>query len=124
VGNLKQKNIAIVGVSHRAEKYGYKIFRDMLSAGYNVKGISVRGGEVLGHTLFKSLKELGIVPDMVITIVPSQVTENIVDECRELGIKEIWMQPGSESAVAIQKAKNHGITVTANACIMIEKGMW
>ncbi|MBN1823008.1 MAG: CoA-binding protein [Endomicrobiales bacterium] len=121
---MKEKNIAIVGVSHRPEKFGFKIFRDMMEAGYNVRGVSVRGGEVLGKKISKSLKELEIVPDVVITVVPSQVTEKVVDECRELGIKEIWMQPGSESQVAIDKAKKYGMNVIANACIMIEKDMW
>jgi len=124
VENLKQKIIAIAGVSHRPEKYGYKIFRDMLSAGYNVKGISVRGGEILGQQIYKSIRDLNVVPDMVITVVPSQVTEKVVEECKELGVKEIWMQPGSESPAAIEKAKEYGITVTSNACIMIKKGMW
>ena len=124
MGELKQKSIAVVGVSHKPEKYGYKIFKDMIEAGYNVKGISVRGGEVLGQKISKSLKELESVPDMVITVVPAQVTEQIVEECRQLGIKELWMQPGSESQAAIDKANQYGIQVTSNACIMIQKGLW
>jgi predicted CoA-binding protein len=124
VVELTQKNIAVVGVSHRPEKFGYKIFKDMLEAGYNVKGVSVRGGEVLGQKICKNLKELDSVPDMVITVVPAQITEQVVEECRVLGIKELWMQPGSESHAAIEKAKQYGITVTSNACIMIQKGIW
>ncbi len=124
MNDLKQKDIAVVGVSHRPEKYGHKIFRDMLSAGYNVKGVSVRGGEVLGQKIYKHIKEIESVPDMVITVVPAQITEQVVEECRELGIKEIWMQPGSESAAAMEKAREYGISVTANACIMIEKRIW
>lgn len=121
---MKQKHIAVVGVSHRPEKYGFKIFRDMLEAGYTVSGISVRGGEVLGRKISKTLKELAVVPDIVITVVPAEITERIVEECRELGIKEIWMQPGSESAAAMAKAEEYGMNLTANACFMIQKGLW
>jgi predicted CoA-binding protein len=122
--DLKQKSIAVIGVSQQPEKYGYRIFRDMRDAGYNVKGVNVRGGEVLGQKIYKSLKELGNVPDLVITVVPAQVTEKVVEECSELGVREIWMQPGSESEAAIEKAREHGMRVTANACIMLAHGMW
>ena len=122
--DLHKKNIAIVGVSANSEKYGYKIFKDMLEAGYKVKGISIRGGELLGEKIYKSLKELDITPDLAITIVPPKVTAETIDICNELGIKEIWMQPGSESDKAIEKAEKYGIKVHANACIMIRNGNW
>ncbi len=122
--NIKEKQIALVGVSEREEKYGFKIFRDLIKSGFKVEGINPRGVSVLGRKIYKSLKELPNVPDLVITVVPHEVTERLVEECRELGIKELWMQPGSESALAIQKAKEYGISVAHNACFMVEKGIW
>ncbi|MFA5410610.1 MAG: CoA-binding protein [Candidatus Omnitrophota bacterium] len=124
MSDIKEKKIAVVGVSHKEEKVSFKIFRDLLAAGFNVKGVNPSDGEVAGKEIYRSLKELGFVPDLVITIVPVQVTERIVDECRELGIKEIWMQPGSESEAAVKKAKAYGISVTYNACFMVQKGLW
>jgi predicted CoA-binding protein len=121
---LKKKRIAVVGVSANEEKYGFKIFRDMVQSGYTVYGVNPRGGEVLGRNLFASLRDIVPVPDAVITVVPPAVTEAVVRECAELGIREIWMQPGSESDGAIRAAKEHGIKVTHNACIMVESGMW
>ena len=67
---------------------------------------------------------MGSVPDIVITVVPSGVTEKVVEDANELGVKEIWMQPGSESQNAIMKAKEYGIKVTHNACIMINAKIW
>jgi len=122
--NLQDKEIAVVGVSEREEKFGFRIFRDLIKSGYNVQGINPRNGQVLGKKIYKSLKELEKIPDLVITVVPSQVTERIVEECYELGIKEIWMQPGSESKNAIEKARAYGIIVTSNACFMVHSGIW
>lgn len=124
MNNLKNKVIAVVGVSHRPEKYGYKIFKDFIDAGYCVYGVCVRGADILNQKMYKTIKEIGVIPDMVITVVPSSVTEKIVEECRELGIKEIWMQPGSESELAIANAEKYAITVTHSACIMIKNGIW
>jgi hypothetical protein len=120
----KGKKIAVVGVSNNPDKWGYRIFRDLLMAGYQVEGINPSDGEILGKTIYRNLKAVSPIPEMVITIVPHQVTEKVVEECNELGIKEIWMQPGSESELAIEKAKNYGINITAHACFMIKQGLW
>jgi len=124
MSDIKDKNIAVVGVSQREEKFGFRIFRDLLNGGFKVEAVNPRGGEVLGRKVYKSLKELEHVPDLVITVVPAQVTERIVDDCRDIGAKEIWMQPGSESDAAVAKAKSYGIAVTYNACFMLRNKVW
>jgi len=124
VDNYLKKDIAVIGVSNRQEKFGFKIFRDLLKAGFKVKGISPRKEEVLGNKIYRDLSELESVPDLVITVVPSSVTEQVVDLSIKLGVKEIWMQPGSESAQAINKAEAAGIKVTSSACFMVEMGIW
>ncbi len=120
----KDKLVAVVGVSAREDKFGYKMFRDMLAAGYRVEGVNPRGGVIAGRKIFTSLKDIKPVPDLVITVVMPQVTNQIVDECRQLGIKEIWMQPGSESEAAIKKAEDYGINVTHDSCFMVQTGVW
>lgn len=122
--DIKDKVIAVVGVSNKLEKFGYKIFRDLLAGGLKVYGVHILVKEVLGQKIFQSLKEIRVIPDIVITVVPPLATDKIVEECRLLGIKEIWMQPGSESQSAIDKAKSYGITITHHACFMVEKGIW
>ena len=122
--NIKEKEIALIGVSNKEEKFSFKIFRDLLKAGFKVKGINPKITELLGQKIYPNLKSLEKKPDLVITVVPSQVTERIVDECKDLGIKEIWMQPGSESEIAIKKAKDYGIKVIYNACFMVENKIW
>ena len=121
---IKDKSVAVVGVSKREDKFGHKIFQDMLAAGYRVEGVNPQGGEIAGKQIFVSLKDIQPVPDLVISVVSPRVTEKIVDECLELGIREIWMQPGSESEAAIQKARNRGIKVTRDSCFMVQTGIW
>ncbi|MCX5712267.1 MAG: CoA-binding protein [Candidatus Omnitrophica bacterium] len=122
--SYKDKNIAVMGVSSREEKFGHRIFRDLLNSGYKVYGVNPGEGEVLGKKIYRSLKDIPGKIDLVIIVVPAQVTEKAVDTCKELGIKEIWMQPGSESDLAVQSAKKYGIAVTYNSCFMVEEGIW
>jgi len=122
--DIKEKSIVVAGVSGKEEKYGFKIFRDLIKAGFNVCGLNPSDGEVLGRKIFRNLKELKTIPDLVITVVPPVITEKMVEDCKGIGIKEIWMQPGSESEAAIEKAKGYGMTVTSNACFMVQHGIW
>lgn len=122
--NIQNKKIAVIGVSEDHQKYGYKIFESLLKAGFNVVGINNKGGEILGKKLYKNIAELDTTPDLVLTVVPAAVTEKIIDDCKQAGIKEVWMQPGSESESAINKAKELGIKTTSGACFMIQAKIW
>ncbi len=115
--------IAVVGVSDDASKYGHRIFKDLLNAGYPVKGVNPKGGFILGQNVYRSLSELEKRPELVITVVPPGVTEKVVEECNALGVKHVWMQPGSESGAAVEKAAEYGIKTTV-ACFMVVKGVW
>ena len=117
------KQIAVIGVSQDAAKYGHRIFRDLLKAGYPAIGVNPKGGFVLGRLIYKSLEELEPKPDLVITVTHPDVTEEIVEQCNKLGIKNIWMQPGSGSDKASAKALEYGIKATA-ACFMVQEGLW
>ncbi|PIS47684.1 MAG: CoA-binding protein [Elusimicrobia bacterium CG08_land_8_20_14_0_20_51_18] len=121
--NLKEQNIAVIGVSEDASKYGHRIFRDLIKGGYKVEGVNPKGGFVLGKNVFKNLSELPKKPDMVITVVPPEVTERIVEECNRLGIPHLWLQPGSESETALKKAAEYGIKTTT-ACFMVARKIW
>ena len=122
--SLKEKLIAVAGVSNDTAKFGYKIFKSLVENGFDVCGINPKGGSILNRPIYKGLSEIGKVPDIVITAVRPEVTENIVEECKRIGIKEIWMQPGSESLTAIENARKYGMSVTHDSCIMIDSGLW
>ncbi|MCX8202614.1 MAG: CoA-binding protein [Candidatus Micrarchaeota archaeon] len=125
--DYKNKIIAVVGVSSDPTKYGYKIFRDLVANKYRVYGINPKDGVLFENKIYRNLQELiksEIKPDLVMLVVKPEVSEQIVEECKELGVKEIWFQPGSESEDAMRKAEAYGIRYTANACFMARSGIW
>jgi len=122
------RNWAVVGASNSPSKYGYKIFNVMNNNGYRVFGVNPKGGELFGQRLFPNLESLKnevkfneLVVDVV---VPPEVTENIVKECKNLGISRVWLQPGSESKQAIEFCKNNGIGVVFDDCAMVRAINW
>lgn len=68
------KAIALIDASKDETKYGFKIFNDMINAGWNVKGINTRGGEVLDRKIYYELDKLEVTPNIVITVVPPEST--------------------------------------------------
>jgi uncharacterized protein len=120
----KNALIAVVGVSSDPQKYGHKIFRDLLHAGYNVVGINPKKGIVLNQEIFASLKDLPQKPELVLIVVPPPIGVHILKECSELGFTTAWMQPGAESKEAQDYAATHGISLTTATCFMVDQGIW
>jgi len=116
---LSQETWAVIGVSNNKAKYGYKVFNRLREKGYSVFPINPGLESIDGDTCYPSLASLPKKPDAVSIVVPPKITEQIVKECNDLGIKRVWMQPGSESNNAIQDGKEHGITVIHNQCVLI-----
>jgi predicted CoA-binding protein len=120
----KKTPLAVVGVSRDPAKYGHRIFTDLLHAHYTVFGVHPQGGVVAGQKLFPTLADLPVVPELVITVVPPASTEQIVQACIDRDVPAIWMQPGSESDPAIQRAQKAGLQVISQACFMHVHQLW
>ncbi|MCB8818911.1 CoA-binding protein [Desulfosporosinus shakirovi] len=116
---LSQKTWAVIGVSNNTDKYGYKVYKQLRKAGYSVFPINPELQSIDGDPCYPSLAALPKKPDAVSIVVPPKITEQVVNECNDLGITRVWMQPGSESKNAIQDGEEHGITVVHNQCVLI-----
>jgi uncharacterized protein len=119
----KSTRLAIVGVSQQPEKYGYRIFNDLLKHAYSVEGINPKGGNILSKKLYTSLTDLPTRPELVIIVVPPQIGLSVLKECATLGIHDVWMQPGAESSDAVSLAEELGIQLTT-ACFMSGESIW
>ncbi len=117
----KNFTYAIIGASNNSEKYGHRVMKDLLDAGYNVVPINPKEELILGLKTYHKLSDYPKKIDVAVFVVPPTVTEKIVDEVIELGIKNVWMQPGSENDEAIKKCEENKISFIHNACIMINK---
>lgn len=117
----KRNTFAVVGVSKNPKKYGNKVYKELKFAGYTVYPINPNVDYIEGDKCYPSLNELPRKPDVLNIVVPPEITEKILKESVELGIKKVWLQPGSESEKIIEYCKEHNISVLHNMCIMIER---
>ena len=116
----KKNLIAIVGVSSNSEKWGWKIYNSLKGSGCWVYSINPKYMQINGEACYPDLKSLPKKPDVVITVVSPKITEHIVEECKNLKINKVWMQPGSESEKAIIFCKSNNIDVVYNACFVVD----
>ena len=121
-GFLYRENIfAVAGASRNPEKYGHQVYRDLRNAGYRVYCVNPNADEVLGDKCYPSLEVLPVKPDVVDIVVPPKITEQLVKTCKKLGITKVWMQPGSESEIAIKFCEENSIDLVYGVCVMVER---
>lgn len=117
----KSFRYAIVGASNDPHKYGNIVLKDLISAGFNAVPVNPKGEDILGLKTYRNLREIKGKIDVVIFLVPPEITEKILIEVKELGIDKVWMQPGSESDKAIGFCEKNKMEFIFGSCIMLEK---
>jgi hypothetical protein len=119
---LKKSNVfAVVGASRDPRKYGHQVYRDLRTAGYTVYAVNPNADEILGDKCYPSVEALPQIPQVVDLVVPPKVTNQIVKACKKIGIRKVWMQPGSESEIALEFCKENSIEVVYGVCVMVER---
>ena len=117
---LKQRRFAVVGSFRNESKYAYKISQTLKSKGYEVYPVNPRVKEVQGLTCYKNVMDIPVVCDVADIVTPPEITEKVVRECKEKGIKRVWLQPGAESEESIKFCRENNIKVVYGLCVMME----
>ncbi len=115
---MAQKRFALVGATSNTSKNGYRIFKNLSRRGYEVYPVNPGLQELEGVECYHSLADIPVRVDVVDFVVPPQVTEAILKECKRLGLDRIWLQPGSESEAAIAFCHENKLKVVHDICVM------
>lgn len=108
---MAKKRFAVVGATSNPEKNGNRIFKNLKNRGYEVYPVNPRLTELEGTKCYPSLTDIPVKVDVVDFVVPPQVTEETLKECKRLGLDRIWLQPGSESEAAIAYCHENNLKV-------------
>jgi predicted CoA-binding protein len=117
---LAGKRFAVVGASTDGEKYGNKVLRAYLQNGLDVIPVNPKAQEVEGVAAVANLDAIAEAVDGLSIITPPNVTEKFVEQAVQLGIKNIWLQPGAESDRAVEIAEQSGANVIhGGPCLLV-----
>jgi predicted CoA-binding protein len=112
--------IAIVGVSSNPDKYGTRVWHDLRKKGYTVYGVNPRLETLDGEKIYPDIASLPSSVQALNLVVPPKITEQIVEQAIQRGIRHIWMQPGAESEAAIEACRANSINVIHSQCVMVQ----
>jgi len=125
----KYKTVAVVGASRDPSKDSYHVAKYLQGRGFRVIPVNPTTDEILGETCYKSLLEMPVDVQKTIEIVdvfrPSSDTPAIVQQAVKLKERYdkpyvVWMQLGIINEQAAKMARQAGIMVVMNLCMMQE----
>ncbi len=118
------KTIAVVGLSDNPMRPSYGVSAYMQSQGYKIIPVNPQIGEALGEKSYASLLdlpgELAKRIDLLDVFRRSEFVDEIVDQAIQLKIPAIWLQEDVIDERAAEKARQAGIFVVMDRCILKE----
>ena len=114
------KTIAVVGLSDNPARTSYGVSAYMQSQGYRIIPVNPAISEALGEKAYPTLSEVPEKIDIVNVFRRSEYVPEVVEEAIRLGVPAIWMQEGVVHEEAAEKARQAGIFVVMNRCILKE----
>lgn len=113
----------VAGASTNRDKYGNKVLRCYLQNRRVVIPINPRAEQIEGVDCVASVSALPDAVQSLSIITPPAITETVVDLAIARGIRNLWMQPGAQSAPAIARAQQQGLNVIADgSCLLVVLG--
>jgi uncharacterized protein len=116
---MAQKKFAVVGATDNPGKYGNQIVKNLIKRGYEVYPVNPKLKELEGLTCYPRLAAIPVKVDVVDFVVPPSATEEILKQCRELGLNCIWLQPGSENEAVITFCRENNMKLVHGVCVMM-----
>ncbi|MBU0989774.1 MAG: CoA-binding protein [Proteobacteria bacterium] len=116
----KCRTIAVVGLSPKEFRDSNRVARYLMKYGYEVVPVNPGQKEILGKTCYSSLKDIPFPVDIADLFLNPTRVPPVVDQAIDMGVHTIWMQLGVVHNEAAQKAREAGIHVVMNMCIMRE----
>lgn len=114
----RSKTIAVVGLSNDPMRPSHGVSAYMQSHGYRIIPVNPHIRECLGQKAHASLLDVPEKIDIVNVFRRSEFVEEVVDQAIQLKVPAIWMQEDVINEKAAQQARQAGIFVVMDRCIL------
>ena len=116
----RSKTIAVVGLSDSPFRASHGVSAYMQAQGYRIVPVNPNVENVLGEDSYPSLLDVKEKIDILDVFRRSEYVPALVDQAIQLKVPVIWMQEGVVHEAAAEKARQAGITVIMDRCILKE----
>lgn len=116
---LKEKSIAMAGVSRDPRKFGYQVFKELRTKGYNVLPINPNAESIDSERCYANIHELPSDVDSLLIVTPKDQTDKILRDAINRGIKNIWVQQTAETEETLKIAEEFEKDIIHRKCIFM-----
>ena len=123
---LGQKRIAVAGVSRNKSHHpaANLIYRRLKTTGHDVFAVNPNMQTFDGDRCYPDVSSIPGGVDGVVIVTRPDVTERVVHQCSDAGVRRVWMHQSlakgsSVSPAAVEYCRQHDISVIAGACPMM-----
>ena len=117
---LSLKKVAVIGMSRSKSKAAHFVPKYLLENGFDIIPINPNSNEILNRKCYKEITEVDGEIDIVDVFRPSEDVLPFVKEAIKKNPKVIWLQEGIHNEEAENLAREHGIDVVFNRCMLAE----
>ncbi len=117
---LKAKRVAVVGLSPKEDRPSYRVAKYLIENGYEVIPVNPNYNEILGRRCYKGLKDIEGKVDVVDIFRKPEEVPPVVDDAISIRAGVVWMQEGIVNEEAARKAKDAGLDVVMDRCMLKE----
>ena len=116
----RAKTIAVVGLSDSPLRPSHGVAAYLQTQGYRIIPVNPQIQTSMGEKAYPSLLDVPEKIDIVDIFRRPEFVEEVVDQAIQLKIPTVWMQEEIVHEKAAQKARQAGIFVVMDRCILLE----
>jgi predicted CoA-binding protein len=117
---VRCRTLAVVGLSQDPDRPSFSVATYMQAHGYRIVPVRPGGGKVLGERSYDRLADIPFPVDLVNVFRASRFVGGHVAEAMALGSAALWLQEGVIDTAAAERARDAGIVVVMDRCILKE----
>ena len=114
------KTIAVVGLSPKPERDSNRVAKYLQDHGYRIIPVNPMADEVLGEKCYPDLKSIPESVDVVDIFRKPEDVPPLVDQAIDIRAAAVWMQLDIVNEEAAAKAREAGLAVVMDKCMLIE----
>ncbi len=118
------RTVAIVGLSDKPERDSHRVAAYLQQAGYRIIPVNPNLTVVLGEKAYPNLRAVPDPVDVVDIFRKPEAVPEIVEDAIAIGARAVWMQDGIVHNAAADRARQAGLVVVMNKCLMREHRAW
>jgi uncharacterized protein len=114
------KTLAVVGLSSKPTRPSHGVASYMQKHGYRIIPVNPHEESVLGEKAYASVDQVPGPVDVVVIFRRPECVPEVVEEAIRKGAKVVWMQEGVLNDDAARRAREAGLEVVQDRCILKE----